>query len=87
MVRGLTPRAMCMVESRRASWMPSQNEPQTSHGWSLSSMTKLGSMAFQLSRFSREVTIQPSSFHILAPSERLLNRPMAEPFLPKVEQL
>ena len=44
-------------------------------------------MAFQLSRFSREVTMQPSSFHIFAASERLLSRPMAEPFLPKVEQL
>ena len=40
-----------------------------------------------LSRFSREVTMQPLSFHIPERSERLLSSPMAEPFFPKVEQL
>ena len=76
--------------------MPSQKEPHTSQGLSLSSMTKLGSMAFQLSPEvvpsafffqSWEVTMHPSSFHMPERSERLLSRPIAEPFLPKVEQL
>ena len=84
-MRGIPVR--CMVVSRGTIWMPSQKEPQTSHGRSLSSMTKLGSMAFQLSRFSREVTMHPSSCHIGNASERLLSSPIADPFLPNVEQL
>ena len=88
--------AMCIVVSSGASCMPSQKEPHTSQGRSSSSMTKFGSMAFQLSPVicpslpffqSCEQTMQPSSFHISDRSERVLSRPMAEPFLPKVEQL
>ena len=90
--------AMCIVVSSGASCMPSQKEPHTSQGISLSSMTKFGSMAFQLSVVTRHLPVgtllpvvraemQPSSFHISDRSERVLSRPMAEPFLPKVEQL
>ena len=87
MVRGCSPLAICMVVSSCASWMPSQNDPHTSHGVSLSSIMKLGSMAFQLLRFDLEAMMQPSSFHIVLPRWLVLSRPMAEPFLPKVEQL
>ena len=87
MVRGFSPLAMCIVVSRRTIWMPSQKEPQVIQGWSFPSMTKLGSMAFHWSRFSREATMHPSSFQMGRASERVLSSPMAEPFLPNVEQL
>ena len=87
MVRGFSPLAICMVVSSLANCIPSQNEPHTSHGVSVSSITKFGSMAFQLSRFSRDVTMQPSSFHIGDESLLAESSPMADPFLPNVEQL
>ena len=87
MVCGLHPFAICMVVSRRASCIPSQNEPHTIQGWSLSSITKLGSIAFQLSRFSRDVTILPSSSQMPEANLRVDNNPIVDPFLPKVEQL
>ena len=67
--------------------MPSQNEPHSIQGWSLSSTTRQGSMAFQLSRLSRDATMQPLSLHTLPCSERVQSSPMADVFLPNVEQL
>src|SRR5574344_1166100 len=84
----LCPLAMCIVVSSFTSWMPSQNEPNVIQGSPLSSITKLGSIAFQLSRPSREHTIAPSSFQVSsASSDRADISPIADVFLPNVEQL
>lgn len=95
MVRGCSPEAMCMVESRRTSCIPSQKDPNVSHGVPSSPMMKLGSMAFQLFLPPFEHIRGPSSRHSImlrpsADSGRRLSvetSPIADVFFPKVEQL
>ena len=87
MVTGLAPRFTCKERSSCTSWMPSQNDPHVIQALPFLSTMKLGSMAFQLSRSPLEATMHPSSFHPSAlASDVLLSNPIADVFLPNVEQ-
>src|SRR5574344_771550 len=77
---------MCIVLSNFIICIPLQKEPNVSHGVSLSSIMKLGSMAFQSLRFSREDMMQPLSVHgFLSSRLLLLSNPIAELLRPNVE--